>query len=168
MNVYLLSFMMLLFSCKAVETLNPMSALTESGSSDEDQKQAPSDITTQYAALLNNHRISLGLQPLIFEEDLSTIAATHSSQMASGAVGFGHAGFSERCSRAKDAMGGGSLCGEIVATGQKSAEAVISAWLTSSGHRAKIEEPRYTHTGFGFVKKESGSSYWTQIFLEVK
>lgn len=124
-------------------------------------------MVSSFMTLVNNHRDSLGLNPLVFDPDLSALATTHSKNMADKTTPFGHSGFSDRCSKARELMGLGNLCGEIVATGQSSAESVFAAWMGSSGHRAKIEEARYTHTGFGYFKNAQGEYYWSEIFLEV-
>jgi uncharacterized protein YkwD len=87
--------------------------------------------------------------------------------MATGAVAFGHLGFSERCLVAKSLLGGGNLCAENVAMGQKSPSAVFTSWMNSPGHRANIEQSRVTHTGFGYAQSTSGIYYWTQIFMEL-
>lgn len=155
----------LLSSCKSVEDANPIKAITDGVTKDEEA--SASTITGQYVELINNYRISLGLNPLTFEKDMSALATTHSQNMATGPVSFGHTGFSDRCSKSREIMGGGNLCGEIVAQGQTTPQAAFQSWMGSSGHRAKIEEPRYTHTGFGYFKNAKGVMYWTQVFLEV-
>lgn len=152
----------LVTSCKeGPDNPNPLDSLSE-GSNAEDNS-----ITGQYMELVNDHRATLGLKPLTLNSEMNGVALTHSSNMAKGTVAFGHTGFSSRCSEVKSMMGGGNLCGEIVAMGQTSAQKVFNSWMNSSGHRAKIEEGRYTHTGFGYAKSSSGTMYWTQIFLEV-
>jgi len=124
-------------------------------------------MTEEFMDLVNYHRTSIGLRPLIHDESMGEIARKHSENMAKGLVAFGHDGFSGRCSEAKSAMGGGNYCAENVAMGQKSAQAAFNSWMSSSGHKANIEGARSTHTGFGFAKNSSGRYYWTQIFLEV-
>jgi uncharacterized protein YkwD len=123
-------------------------------------------MTEDFMNLINDHRISIGLHPLIHMIALQDISEGHSKNMASGAVAFGHTGFSDRCSLGRTVLGGGNLCAENVAMGQKTVEAAFSAWMNSSGHRANIEQERVTHTGFGFAKSASGTWYWTQLFLE--
>ena len=52
--------------------------------------------------------------------------------------------------------------GENIAKGQPSPEAVVNAWMNSSGHRANILNSAFTHIGVGYA---SGGSYWTQMFI---
>lgn len=129
--------------------------------------EALNNFTTQFMELVNNHRVDLGIMPLIHDESLGLIAQHHSEDMVSGIVPFGHTGFSERCAEARTILGGGNLCAENVAMGQNTPLAVFTAWMNSPGHRANIEQPRATHTGFGYQKSQTGSYYWTQIFIEL-
>jgi uncharacterized protein YkwD len=124
--------------------------------------------TEQFMKLINDHRISIGVQPLVHDEELADVAIEHSSNMATGITPFGHDGFSERCAEGRAILGGGNLCGENVAMGQKTVQAAYTAWMNSSGHKANIEQPRVTHTGFGFAQSKTGAYYWTQIFIEKK
>ncbi len=123
--------------------------------------------TEEFMDLINNHRASIGLRALIHDDQMGEIARTHSQNMASGAVAFGHTGFSSRCSASKSAIGGGNWCGENVAGGQTSPKAAFTSWMNSSGHRANIEQGRATHSGFGYARSSSGKYYWTQIFIQL-
>ncbi len=122
--------------------------------------------TEAFMQLINDHRISIGLQALTHEDELADISTTHSSNMATGITPFGHDGFSARCAEGRAILGGGNYCGENVAMGQKTVQAAFTAWMNSPGHRANIEQPRYTHTGFGYAQNSSGTYYWTQLFIE--
>ena len=51
--------------------------------------------------------------------------------------------------------------GENIAKGQTSPEAVVRAWMSSSGHRANILNPSFTEIGVGFAS----GNYWTQMFI---
>ncbi len=123
--------------------------------------------TEEFMDLVNVHRASIGLTALLHDDEMGAIARTHSQNMASGAVAFGHTGFSGRCSASRAALSGGNWCGENVAAGQTSPKAAFISWMNSSGHRANIEQGRATHTGFGYARSSSGKYYWTQIFLEL-
>lgn len=122
--------------------------------------------TEAFMKLINDHRISIGVQPLVHEDELADISTTHSTNMATGVTPFGHDGFSSRCAEGRAILGGGNLCGENVAMGQKTVLAAFTAWMNSPGHRANIEQPRVTRTGFGYAQNSNGTYYWTQIFIE--
>jgi uncharacterized protein YkwD len=83
--------------------------------------------------------------------------------MASKTVPFGHDGFDARIAAIRAALGSGGSAAENVAMGYASAEAVVSAWLGSSGHRANIEGSS-TRTGVSAVKSSDGVWYYTQVF----
>lgn len=120
----------------------------------------------EFMLILNEHRESLSLDPITLSASLSEIASEHSLNMAEKKIVFGHEGFSSRCAEARQALGGGNLCAENVAMGQKSPKQAFDAWINSPGHRANIEQSRHSHTGFGFAKSVEGKWYWTEIFLE--
>lgn len=55
-------------------------------------------------------------------------------------------------------------CGENIAYGQKSPEAVMEGWINSSGHRANILNKNYKNIGVGYYQDERGVKYWVQLF----
>lgn len=52
--------------------------------------------------------------------------------------------------------------GENIAYGQTTPQAVVNAWMNSSGHRANIISTSYKQIGVGYV---TGGHYWTQMFI---
>lgn len=52
--------------------------------------------------------------------------------------------------------------GENIAYGQRTPQAVVDAWMNSSGHRANILNASFTQIGVGYV---ADGHYWTQMFL---
>ncbi len=53
--------------------------------------------------------------------------------------------------------------GENIAVGQRTADKVMAAWLTSSGHRANILRASYGSIGVCAVVS-GGVTYWVQLF----
>ena len=53
--------------------------------------------------------------------------------------------------------------GENIAVGQRTADKVMAAWLTSSGHRANLLRASYGSTGVCAVIS-GGVTYWVQLF----
>ena len=53
--------------------------------------------------------------------------------------------------------------GENIAYGQKTPQAVVTAWMNSQGHRANILNANFNKLGVG-VYQSSGTIYWTQEF----
>lgn len=58
--------------------------------------------------------------------------------------------------------------GENLAYGFKTPEAVVKAWMGSSGHKANILDPDFTNIGIGFYKNENGRIYCSQLFYTPK
>ena len=160
MKTLLLATLLMITSCGSDSSGHGLTKLTPGGSAEEIAW------TNEFMGLINAHRSSRGLDVLTENDDMSDISRGHSLKMAEGDVGFGHTGFSGRCSAARNALGGGNWCGENVARGQISPQAVFNSWLNSPDHRDNMENPRATHMGLGFVRNSSGGLYWTQLFLE--
>jgi uncharacterized protein YkwD len=112
---------------------------------------------------VNLHRKSLQLKPLQLNAIESTVAGTHSSNMASGKTPFGHAGMQKRINIISRQLGFISSSGENVAFGQMNAKEVVNTWLASPGHRRNIEGD-YILTGIGVAKDKKGNVYYTEIF----
>jgi len=55
-----------------------------------------------------------------------------------------------------------TAAGENIAKGYATAEAVMTAWMNSSGHRANILSSDFTSIGVGYV---ADGNYWTQWFI---
>ena len=53
--------------------------------------------------------------------------------------------------------------GENIAKGQKTADKVMAAWMTSSGHRANILRASYGSIGVACLQS-GGVYYWVQLF----
>lgn len=144
-----------------------LAACGKNNSSDSKPDRAINPVTeSKYLSLVNNYRKSIGLRPLKQSNTIEIIALDHSVDMANG-LQFGHSGFKTRCARLR-ASTGAHMCGEIVAAGQKTPEAVLKSWLNSPSHRMSIENPNWTHTGIGLAMSASGRPYWTQMFLRIE
>jgi uncharacterized protein YkwD len=57
-----------------------------------------------------------------------------------------------------------SAAAENVAWNQADARAAVAAWMTSTGHRANILDPRFTETGVALTRNARGEPYWVQVF----
>lgn len=53
-----------------------------------------------------------------------------------------------------------SYAGENIASGQRTPQEVMTAWMNSSGHRANILNSNFTKIGVGYVNGE-----WVQMFI---
>ncbi|NBM15206.1 CAP domain-containing protein [Streptomyces sp. GC420] len=114
-------------------------------------------------ALVNQERAKAGCSAVRMDSGLADLAGDFSEDMA-------QRGFFEHTdpdgdtpwARAEQA-GIANLGGENIARGQTDAEAVMDAWMNSSGHRANILNCDYTTLGVG-VHFAEGGPWWTQDF----
>ena len=58
-----------------------------------------------------------------------------------------------------------SAAAENIARGQASPQSVMNSWMNSAGHRANILSPLYNQIGVGFARDNSGTPFWTQMFI---
>lgn len=128
---------------------------------------APSSVSYEerVAQLVNIERQKNGLQPLTFDKSISNVARLKSKDMADNNY-FAHQ--SPRYGSAGDMLRNNginwSAWGENIASGQRTPEAVVSAWMNSPGHRANILSTNFGKIGIGYVTNANGTPYWTQMF----
>jgi len=120
------------------------------------------DMANDILKLVNEHRAAMKLNPLVMNDYISKEAGTHSQNMASGKVEFGHDGFDDRAARIKTQLKNVNSWAENVAFGSKTARQAVEMWLKSPGHKKNIEG-NYNLTGIGIAKGPDGL-YFTQIF----
>lgn len=113
--------------------------------------------------LVNVQRTQNGLKPLSENWELSRVARYKSQDMADNRY-FSHT--SPTYGSPFQMMRAFGLsyhtAGENIAYGQRTPQAVVEAWMNSSGHRANILNPSFTQIGVGYV---AGGHYWTQMFI---
>lgn len=108
--------------------------------------------------LHNKERTTRGYVALEMDEELCAYAQKHAQFMADKNR-MVHSSMSD-LSKVKKS---GSV-GENVAWGQENAEAAVSAWMWSPGHRWNILGTSYKRAGFGAVKDKNGRYYWCTVF----
>ncbi len=117
------------------------------------------------AELVNIERQKAGLPALVFDSAVSNVARTKSKDMAANNY-FAHQ--SPTYGSAGDMLTRfgirWSAWGENIASGQRTPEAVVTAWMNSSGHRANILSSNFSKIGVGYAVNSNGTPYWTQIF----
>lgn len=119
------------------------------------------DFTSEVVRLVNIERAKYGLSPLSENSTLGDFAQTRSQEIISL---FDHT--RPNGNRAvKDilALGGMRTCGENIAMGQPTPEAVVDAWMNSEGHRKNILTEDFTMIGVG-CSFGGGTYYWVQVF----
>lgn len=124
--------------------------------------QVESDIV----ALVNQERVARGLQPLIAHEELSDVARIKSYDMMMFRY-FRHNSlvYGSPFRMIKSFKIEYSRAGENIAKGYPSAQAAMTGWMNSKGHKANILSQHFTHIGVGVVVGDDGVHYYTQMFL---
>ena len=113
--------------------------------------------------LVNEIRIQNGLQALSADWELSRVARYKSQDMVDNRY-FSHTSPTYGTPFQMIRAFGLSYrsAGENIAYGYAAHQAVVNAWMNSSGHRANILNASYTRIGVGYV---SAGHYWTQMFI---
>ena len=117
--------------------------------------------------LVNAERAKHGLSSLSWDNRLADVARAHSRDMAARNF-FAHNNPDGKTpfDRIKAAGINYGSAGENIATGQKTPEEVVDAWMNSEGHRANILNASYKKLGVGYVTANRGyKTYWTQNFI---
>lgn len=130
---------------------------------DTPDDSASASVAQQVLALVNRERAANGLSALKLDDTLSRYAAVKSQDMHDNHY-FSHT--SPTYGSPFDMMKSFGItynyAGENIAMGYSTAEAVVTAWMNSAGHRANILSANFTTMGIGYV---SDGGYWTQWFL---
>ena len=113
--------------------------------------------------LVNVERAKAGLTALTLDTELEKAATIRSNEIINN---FSHTrpNGSSFSTVLKENNISYKLAGENIAWGQKTPEAVVTAWMNSEGHRANIMNTSFSKIGVGNVKNASGTIYWTQLF----
>ena len=117
---------------------------------------------TEVVRLVNDVRKANGLKPLLQDWQLSRVARYKSQDMRDLGY-FSHTSptYGSPFNMMKSFGISYKTAGENIAKEYSTPKAVVDAWMNSSGHRANILNPSYTHIGVGFV---ASGNYWTQMF----
>lgn len=113
--------------------------------------------------LVNEIRVKNGLKELTYNWELSRVARYKSQDMKDNRY-FSHTSpvYGSPFQMMKDFGITYRSAGENIARGQRTPQAVVNAWMNSSGHRANILSASFTQIGVGYV---ADGNYWTQMFI---
>ena len=139
----------------------------DEGTSAPDKEQTTGGVISAYEAevirLVNEIRRQNGLGELTASAELSHVARLKSQDMHDKGY-FDHT--SPTYGSAFDMLRSFGIsyrtAGENIAYGYSTPQAVVDAWMNSSGHRANILNASYTQIGVGH---EQDGNYCTQIFV---
>ncbi|MFL1013556.1 CAP domain-containing protein [Flavisericum labens] len=125
--------------------------------------QQAKSIELEALNLINDHRLSKGLNPLEDMSIVKSVAFSHTDYMVdSGEVS--HHNFFTRSNYLK-ANAGAIKVAENVAYGYTSAESVVRAWLKSESHKNNLEGD-FTNFDISAEKNEEGKWFYTNIFIK--
>lgn len=129
---------------------------------EQDNGTVQGDYASQVAALVNAVRAQHGLAALTVDAKVQRAAQVRAVETAQS---FSHtrpngSSFSTALTEAGVTY---RTAGENIAYGQSTPQAVVDAWMNSSGHRANILSSSYTTIGVGYTVV-NGTAYWAQLF----
>ena len=153
------------------EVETPTPELPEQGTpSPEQPEESPSpeqpeqnlSYVQQVVNLVNEERAKEGLAPLTLDTKVSAAAQVRAQEIVTS---FSHTrpDGTSFATALKEQNISYRRAGENIAWGQKSPEAVMNAWMNSSGHRANIMNTNFTTIGIGYYQV-NGVNYWCQLF----
>ena len=113
--------------------------------------------------LVNDIRVKNGLNKLTEDWELSRVARFKSKDMKDNNY-FSHTSpvYGTPFQMIKNFGISYRAAAENIAKGQATPQAVVNAWMNSSGHRANLLNSNYTKIGVGYVAE---GRYWTQMFI---
>jgi uncharacterized protein YkwD len=119
----------------------------------------------EVTALINKERDKAGCGAVRIDERMRKAGRAHSADMAVNKY-FSHTGldgssFVDRLERAGYPRSGAA--GENIAYGYGTAQAVVTGWMNSDGHRRNILNCSAKATGVGLAYRGT-TPYWTQLF----
>jgi uncharacterized YkwD family protein len=148
----------------ATTTTTTTEATTEATTSAPSSTTQTSSYAQQVLDLVNSERAKYGLSPLTLNASVTKVAQAKAEDMKNNNY-FSHTSptYGSPFDMLKSFGVSYKTAGENIAKGQKTPEAVVSAWMNSEGHRANILNKNYTQLGVGYT---GGSSpYWVQMFI---
>ncbi len=154
-----MAFLFTLISCSSnetEETTSPRPELIENYDYNSSE--------LQLADLINEHRVSLGLNPLQLINHVSYKSEEHNAYMIARKV-VNHDLFPQRSENIIEVLGAVKV-NENVAYNFVSSSSALNAWLNSPGHKENIEG-NFTHFGISIREDaETGKKYYTNIFIK--
>lgn len=126
------------------------------------KKYSHSTFELELLDLVNQERVSKGLQALVIIEEISYLAATHDDYMIKKGTAS-HDNFQTRSTILKNELKAISVS-ENVAFGYNTPNSTLTAWKLSASHKANLEG-NHTHFGLAVKADANGSKYYTLLFI---
>ncbi len=131
-----------------------------------------SDEVQSLISLINNHRRSIGCPVLAWNSTVARVAQAHSDDMVRRRYFSHNTPEGQTSGQRLDAAGViWTRVAENIAAGQPTARDVYQSWLSSSGHRANIENCVYREHGIGLTRGSATGAVtnaWTHDFVTLR
>ncbi len=127
-----------------------------------DTSASQSSFAAQVVKLVNAERAKAGLSSVTVDtkvQKAAQVRATEQAKVFSHTRPNGTSCFTALSEAGVNYRG----AGENIAYGQTTPQAVMTAWMNSSGHRANILNQKFTKIGVGYTVI-NGVPYWAQMF----
>jgi uncharacterized protein YkwD len=168
MKAKLLRVLLLVATVHTLSSCTPESINTVSDATISSEKKVYnytySTAELETMTLINNYRVSLGLNELKQINYISLQSEEHNKYMIAN-NDVNHDGFVTRSENIMKVLGA-KLVGENVAYNFTTPQAVFNAWILSPQHKKNIEG-NYTDFGISIRENEKGQKYYTNIFAQI-
>jgi uncharacterized protein YkwD len=168
MKAKLLRVLLLVATVHTLSSCTPESINTVSDTTISSEKKvynytySTAEIETM--ALINNYRVSIGLNELKQINYVSLQSEEHNNYMIANNT-VNHDGFVTRSENIMKELGA-KLVGENVAYNFTTSQAVFNAWILSPQHKKNIEG-KYSDFGISIRENDKGQKYYTNIFVQI-
>lgn len=162
--LYLVTFLTVLSSCSRYENFAGYEETSEEPliTYNLASSNSHSNLEAELFEMINNYRVSIGLNEMQFESTTYYYASLHTSYMISKG-NTSHDNFSNRANSIAKRTNA-VFVAENVARKYDTIEDAFDAWLLSSGHRENIEG-NYNYSAINIQKNNKGDLYFTQLFF---
>ena len=163
----LLSILLLL---SVIFTMNSCSSNVSEATPVEAKSQIVSNYTystseIEVMKIINDYRVSVGLNPLEKINHISYKSEEHDNYMITNNV-VNHDDFVARSENIINVLGAKKV-GENIAYNYNTPQAAVAAWLNSPAHKENIEGD-FTHFGISIRENPTtGKKYYTNIFAKI-
>ena len=147
------------------DPLDKESAVVPANVNNTGVKYNYSESESELARLINDYRISIGLNELELNDYVSTKAEEHNVYMIQN-DDVSHAGFKERADDIIKILGAQKVS-ENIAYNFDSPESALNAWSNSPKHKANLEGD-FTHYGISIkINPANEKKYFMVIFIKI-
>lgn len=154
LTIAFLSLLMTLTSCSTA-TQDEEVAIYE--------KASVSSIEEEVMELVNEYRVSQGLNTVEFDNVAYTYAESHNQYMIEQGV-ISHDNFNKRSSKLT-VEAKANFVSENVGKDFVTAQGVVNAWINSPTHK-KVMEGDFNYTAISVKEDSNGVLYFTQLFYK--